>query len=335
MSHQVNKTYPRLWTIEEGVIMVVADLHGDWEAYQRYRDRFFELRAAGQADILVFLGDLIHAEGTNIVDQSLEIVLDVKRLQAEHGTAVLYLCGNHELPHMYGFGLGKGNLEYTPHFETRLTASNKRHEVLDLFYSLPLYIRTKAGVSLAHAGASQDVDTLDKATTLFNWDHKQKLAQATELLQKEDIAGLQRSYAKLSGGDRSYKQLVKHYMGVRSEHDPRYNVLLRGIFAQLDPEYDLLYTALFTKCENEYGTTKYRNVLKEMLTYLGTDYVPQQILVAGHINVIGGHQTIVNKHLRLTSNYHVKRRNGVYLLFNASQPIKSDAELVSNLHKIW
>jgi Icc-related predicted phosphoesterase len=64
------KTSPRLWSLDAGVAMVVTDLHGDWDAYARYRDRFVELRAAGQADCLIVTGDLIHREPDVGADRS-------------------------------------------------------------------------------------------------------------------------------------------------------------------------------------------------------------------------------------------------------------------------
>ncbi len=62
MPFALTKTSQRRWLLDFGVAMVVTDLHGDWEAYARYRDRFVELLAAGRADCLVFAGDLIHRE---------------------------------------------------------------------------------------------------------------------------------------------------------------------------------------------------------------------------------------------------------------------------------
>ncbi len=50
MPFSLSKTHPRLWSLDTGVAMVVTDLHGDWEAYTRYRDRFLALHATGQAD---------------------------------------------------------------------------------------------------------------------------------------------------------------------------------------------------------------------------------------------------------------------------------------------
>ena len=100
MTFTVTKPYPRLWSLEAGTAMVVTDLHGDWDAYRRYRDRFVDLQANGEADCLIFTGDLIHRENPDEPDQSLEMVLDVLALQASYGPAIIYLCGNHELPHI-------------------------------------------------------------------------------------------------------------------------------------------------------------------------------------------------------------------------------------------
>ena len=37
MPFTLTKPYARLWSLDAGVAMVVTDLHGDWEAYARYR----------------------------------------------------------------------------------------------------------------------------------------------------------------------------------------------------------------------------------------------------------------------------------------------------------
>ena len=314
--------------------MVVADIHGDWEVYARCRDIFLTRRALGEADILLFLGDLIHGEGMPYEDRSLEIVRDIMRLQSELGSAVLCLCGNHELPHMYGFGLSKGRRDYTPKFEARLTAGGDRAAVLDFFYSLPLFIRTPSGVSLTHAGAAKEIEDLEIAKIVFNWDHQQRLDKANQALAQENVANVRRSYAHLSGGD-SYDSLARHYMGVTGPDDPRYDVLLQGMFAMLDPQFDYLYTTLFTKCEKHYGLLTYSHVLRRLLDYLSYDYINQHILVAGHINVDAGHEIVAGQHLRLTSNYHQKRENGVYLLFNTAKPVLQASNLQENIYPIW
>jgi Icc-related predicted phosphoesterase len=60
--------------------MMVTDLHGEWDAYQRYHDRFVDLQAHGYADYVIFTGDLIH-RSLLTPDVSLEIVLDILKLR--------------------------------------------------------------------------------------------------------------------------------------------------------------------------------------------------------------------------------------------------------------
>jgi predicted phosphodiesterase len=91
----------RVIDLEAGTAMIVTDLHGDWDAYRRYRDRFLQLQANGRADYFILTGDLIHHEGAVEEDQSLAMVLDVFALQQELGDRLIYLLGNHEMPHIY------------------------------------------------------------------------------------------------------------------------------------------------------------------------------------------------------------------------------------------
>jgi hypothetical protein len=89
MPLELRKHHPRLWALDAGIAMVITDLHGDWDAYQRYRDCFVGLQASGRADCLVFTGDLIHSDSADVPDHSLEIVLDVLSLRAVYGDAVI------------------------------------------------------------------------------------------------------------------------------------------------------------------------------------------------------------------------------------------------------
>ena len=85
------KKWQRVVDLTEGQAMVVTDLHGDWDAYRRYRDSFFQLRDLGQADILIFAGDMIHASAPAHQDKSVEIVLDIIELKKELGDNLIYL----------------------------------------------------------------------------------------------------------------------------------------------------------------------------------------------------------------------------------------------------
>lgn len=316
--------------------MVVTDLHGDWDAYRRYRDCFVDLQAKGRADYLIFTGDLIHAESSTAADHSLKIVLDVLTLQATYGKAIIYLCGNHELPHIYGFGLAKGAREFTPAFEAALSNGSDRSAVINLFQSLPFYLRTAAGVSLTHAGAAPGMADRQSARKVFTWDHLAQLAHVDAILTDQDMPALRRAYARLSGAE-SYEALAKHYLAVEGPDDPRYDDLLRGVFVTTKTDFQLLYAALFTKCEQEYDLSRYSKMLAAMLRNLSTDYLPQRVLVAGHMNILNkGYQIVTPQHLRLASGIHATpRESAVYLLFDVAQPVEKITDLLAGLNSVY
>ncbi len=314
--------------------MVITDLHGDGDLYQRYRDRFVDLQAKGRADYLIFAGDLIHADSPD-PDSSLSMIQDVLKLQAIYGEAILYLCGNHELPHIYSFGLSKGQQEYTPTFEAALSDSGHRSEVSDLLLTLPFFLRTAAGVSITHAGAAEVMAEASNAAKIFAWDHQQKLAEADAFLAAQSVDGLRRAYARLSQAE-SYDKLAKHWLAVTDPDDPRYDDLLRGFIVTASPDFQLLDSLLFTRCELDYGLDEYTETLRLVLQHLSTGYTPQRVLVAGHMAVQNGYQIIAEKHLRLASGSHARPREaGRYLLFDTARPVNKAADLLPGLHSVY
>lgn len=315
--------------------MVVTDLHGDWDAYCRFRDCFVDMHAAGRADGLVFTGDLIHQEDAGRPDHSLQIVEDVLALRNTYGRAIIYLCGNHELPHIYGISLAKGSQVFTPAFEADLARSDRRPDIIALFDSLPFYLRTRAGVSLAHAGAAAPMANPDQARRIFTWSHHRLLVWADEIMSADRIETLRRNYAELQHA--SYEMLARHYLAVSGPDDPRYNDLLRGFLASSHPSFNpLLWQALFTRCELEYGLPDYRIFLDAFLQELAVNFFPQHVLVAGHMPVKSGYQVVGQRHLRLASAFHAHPREaGQYLLFDAAQPIRTVKDLLPGLGSVY
>ena len=334
MPFRLTKGYPRLWSLDAGVAMVVTDLHGDWDAYARYRERFIELHAAGQADCLIFSGDLIHREPDAGQDRSLDMVLDILALRERYGDAIIYLCGNHELPHLYGFVLSKGSSEYTPNFEAALSQSGRRGDVLRLFESLPFFIRTFAGVSIAHAGASAPLADRAQAVRLFDWDHQVLRAWAEERLDQGNRAELRSGYARLSG-ESSYDAMARRYLAVSGSADPRYDDLLRGFFITAHPDFRIIRSALFTRCEQEDSEAAYTTRLAAALEGLSVGYAPQHLLVAGHMATSGGHTVVAQRHLRLASGIHAHpSASRAYLLFDTAGSTESIDDLVTGLQPI-
>ena len=325
----VSRDTPRLWSVLNGVLLVATDLHGDNQTYRRIRDLFIEMHAHGEADGLVFTGDLIHRE-PGAEDASLDILLDLLRLKAEYGDGILYLLGNHEMPHIYSTTLARGQVEYTPPFEADLQESGLRDMLRKFFSGLPFYLRTAAGVSLGHAGAAPATANPEQAGLLYRWDHNLLLAQAEDYMAQGDRERMRAALASLWKSP-SYDALVRHYLGVEQPDDPSYDDLLRGYLVSRSPAYDMLWEALFTHCERQYGKD-YEAILQDTLEGFSTGFVRQTLLVSGHMAAPGGYQVIAGQQLRLVSGAHaVKTAERCLLRFDAARPLRDMDELIRGL----
>ncbi|MCS6908956.1 MAG: metallophosphoesterase [Anaerolineales bacterium] len=323
----------RIVDITQGRIMVVTDLHGDWLAYWRYIKRFLELRAEGRADYLLLCGDLIHSYNPEAGDYSLEIVLDVLNLREELGDRLIVLLGNHEVPHLYGFPLRKGGVSFTPPFERAL--GEYRAKVLAFFDALPLFVRTAAGVALAHAGASRAGSSPTGFRALVHYSHAREINEVEKRLQGQDRAALRA--AVVAEEHQSYDQMAVAELAISGPSDPRYDHLLRGLLmAHCSENFPHLWDALFNRNEEEYGQREYRLALVGFLDNLSDGFAPQRYLVSGHIPVRGGSQVVAEKQLRLASWAHAQPPEaGQYLLFDAGQPIESLEALRAGLASVW
>ena len=63
--------------LNQGVAMIVTDLHGHWPVYEHLRDTFLEYHQVVRADYFVICGDLIHGSGRTENDHSVAMLLDV------------------------------------------------------------------------------------------------------------------------------------------------------------------------------------------------------------------------------------------------------------------
>lgn len=318
--------------LTEGQVMVVTDLHGDWDAYERYRDTFFQLRALGQADTLILNGDLIHASAPANEDKSLEIVLDLIRLKAELGDSLICVLGNHELPHIYSITLQKGDDLFTPRFEFAM--GEHRQEIVSFFDSLPFYVRTPGGVSICHAGASTALGEPNGIERLFNLSHQKILDRTRAQITQEERPELIRAMRRKHG--RTYNEMARKWFAITGLEDPRYDDFLVGTLASSDEDFELLWPALFTRNEKEYGKSSYQVLLTTLLKTLSTNFMHQSVLVTGHIDCKGGHKVVNQQQLRLASAKHaLPREAGRYLLFNTRAPFETAANLVPHLHSVF
>lgn len=324
---------PRVVSLEAGVAMVVTDLHGDWDAYCRYRDLFLALYAQARADYLIFAGDLIHSEGPPQADRSLDIVLDVLQLRERLGERLIYLLGNHELAHIYGITLQKGDRLYTPPFETAL--GEHRAAILSLFDGLPFYVRTRAGVSVCHAGAAAEMSAPGAAARVFDYSHRCVLDEVAALLPSSQRRSLRAGFGKLSG--ESYDDMARRYLAVSGPDDSRYDDLLIGaVVSSTHPDFELLWAAFFTRNEWQYGTRKYAIFLDTLLRELSVGFHRQEVLVTGHIDCQGGYALVAGRQLRLASGSHAQpRQSACCLLFDVEKPVQRVDELLRGLKGVF
>ncbi len=316
--------------------MVVTDLHGDRDAFARHVGRFLQLRSRNRVQRLLFLGDLIHSDGPEDQDASLQIVTDIMRMRASLGSdAVTVLLGDHELPHLYGMIMRRGSFEYTPRFERALTASGRRAEILAFFEQMPFYARSAAGLAFTHAGP--EGTAIAQFAELRRYDHaaiRSEFSHALSLDPRPER--LRKLYAETMGMD--YEVLARYYLAVENAKDPRYDDLLRAfMISEHSREFETLWGALVTRCEREVSMPLYTRLVEKLLETLSQGApAPQRFLVTGHLPIEGSHSLVTSRHLRLASAAHAQPREaGQYLLFDAAQPIESLESLIEQLGSVY
>jgi len=312
--------------ISGGIAYVVTDLHGEALPYIRYRDHFLSLRQRGQADILIFLGDVIHGYGRPEEDSSLDMILDIMRLQSELGPqTIMMLLGNHEFPHIYGVTLSKGAMEFTSRFESIL--GDHRAAVIEFFKSLPFCARTPGGTLLTHAGPAGTVSTAQAARQILDFSHDALLAEADRLMNRQDVMELIQSFMQMTVEE--YDRAARHHLAVPSSDDPRYLDLLRGLIASNLHEWQPVWDYLFNQCEAGLSMSFYRQVVERYLSAYGSVDWPLRVIVTGHMAVRNGFEAITDSQLRLASWSHsTPKEAGRYLLFDVTQPVDSARDLV-------
>ncbi|WP_420632429.1 metallophosphoesterase family protein [Candidatus Leptofilum sp.] len=328
----MQKQWERVVDLTQGQAMVVTDLHGDWDAYQRYRDKFFELRALGQADFLIINGDMIHASTPANQDKSVDIVLELIRLKEKLGDSLICVLGNHEIPHIYSITLQKGDDLFTPRFEFAM--GKHRQQVVSFFHSLPFYVRTHGGVSICHAGASTALGETNGIKRLFNLSHQEVLDRTRAQITEEERPELIRAMRRKHG--RTYNEMSRKWFAVTGLEDPRYDDFLVGTLATSDEDFELLWPAMFSRNEKEYGNNSYVVLLNTLLKSLSTGYERQTVLVTGHIDVRGGYKIVNRRQLRVASAKHASPREaGLYLLFNTREKFDKAEDLIPNLRSVF
>ena len=328
--------YLRVLDFNQGVAMIVTDLHGDWRLYCHYRDLFLEWHRQGRVHRLILCGDLIHREQSDQPDHSLAMLEDVMRLQNFYGPEVVVkLAGNHEIPHVYGMPLFRGGRQCTPAFEAALAKAGptRRETIIAFLDSLPFYVRTAAGVLITHAGA-HSASAVPAAREILEWfDHSALLERVEQEMERRGREQMLAEYQETYQVD--YQRLAQLFLAVQTSEDPRFYHLLRVSLLQGDPHFSLLWKTLFSGNENE--LENYPQVVADFLRVWSPGAsVEQKFLVTGHIVAEGGYRTVGTQQLRIASGAHAEPLTTArYLLLDCGQPVTVIDELVSGLRKAF
>ncbi|MGJ3238265.1 MAG: metallophosphoesterase [Anaerolineae bacterium] len=321
--------YPHLRHFDDGVAMVVTDLHGEGVIFDRVLQTFFDLREDGKADRLIICGDLLHIR-RSAEDHSLRMIREVMRWQEKLGDdTIIMLMGNHEMPHIYSLAFSKGDEEYTASFEHTLTASGHRQPVMDFLRSLPFYATTHAGVLITHAGASVAVTEVADVQNLLTFDHQALLHLGDDLIRNQiDIEMLK--------ADEAYQRDARAFTAVDDVDDPRFTHLLRGqIIANREDQFHFLWDVLFARNEQKWGEA-YPVIVDKFLEAVSEAIgQTQRVVLSGHIATQGGHAIVTPHHLRLSSYAHAHPHStGVYLLLDCGQAVTSADDLLPALYPV-
>jgi hypothetical protein len=330
------RSYKHVLDLDTGTALVTTDLHGAGAVYDHLRDTFLRLHKQGVVNRWIICGDLIHSSGPEEDDASLRMLLDVMHLQDTMGReTVILLLGNHEMPHIYGITLSKGTITFTPRFEQALTALDhqskihyRRRDVMAFLRRLPFYVRTKAGVTLTHAGAALPLATANLVEVILDFDHDALLKLADDRMRaKYDVFALKTNAR--------YLAQAASELAIEGPYDPRLPEFARAIVvSQTCEDFHLLWDVLFARNETD-GTalSNYRQTMRRALEQLSAcGPYEQRVFVAGHIGVDGGHKRVGLEQLRLASYSHAyPNEQGEVLLLNCETPVNYAEELVPHL----
>jgi Icc-related predicted phosphoesterase len=153
---------------QKGKAMVVTDLHGDLNYFNKYMDTWEEFK--GEDNHFILTGDFIH--GLDPADDySVEIVEEVK-YHSRHTDNFHVLLGNHEWSHITGRPVYKAGHNQKTEFENLVGEKwggkwvQKLSEYTSFFSMLKIAVKTENGLFISHAGPSMTVMNLDEVINI-------------------------------------------------------------------------------------------------------------------------------------------------------------------------
>jgi hypothetical protein len=149
---------------KKGKALVVTDLHGNLDDYNKYMGIWEKFRNKNNHFILT--GDFVHAMGRKN-DRSIDILENVK-YNWENSENFHPLLGNHEWSTISKISVYKGGVNQSMNFETLLKErfgdnwQSKLDEYQEFFKKIPIAVKTDNKVFISHGGPPRDIKNLDE-----------------------------------------------------------------------------------------------------------------------------------------------------------------------------
>lgn len=153
-----------------GAALVITDIHGNIEDFNRYMEIWENFKGADNH--LILAGDYIHGMFDK-EDSSIEII-DSLMYNCGQSKNFHVLLGNHEWSHISGEAVFKSGIDQKRGFELRIEQKfggewkYKLDTYIDFFKNLPVAVKTKNGVFISHAAPARikNIDSIRNVTDL-------------------------------------------------------------------------------------------------------------------------------------------------------------------------
>ena len=294
----------RVRQLKDGSALVVSDLHGNRNDFERTLKLYYGLKETGECRYLIICGDLIHGY-SGYQDDSLSMLIRLIEL-LERDPDIIYLMGNHELSHVMHWKMQKSNQCFTQNFENQIKGD--RYFYWNFLQNLPFAVFTQGGLVINHSGASKAL----AGTTDERWDLFFKIMSKSKWysnLDFEDSFGI--------------KDNQKNYW------DPEFGSRTLDIAAG-----KILWEIFMNKNELQYGSN-YQNYVNCFLATMN-ELADGNVLVSGHLEVENGFEIVNHKHFRICTSYGVKDQSyKKYLLLPTDKLFQDAQSLEPYLRNLW
>ena len=155
---------------QKGRLLVVTDLHGDYDSYEKYLELWDK---NDENSHIVLVGDMIHS--VLGFDESVEILDDVIMKSRQYSNFHV-LLGNHEWAHIINRPIYKSNKNLLFNFEKLVEIKKGSIQptldnYINFFKELPYFLKTDNGLFISHTGPSKIIKNIEDYEKILDEDY--------------------------------------------------------------------------------------------------------------------------------------------------------------------